>query len=277
MTPERPFQHFVLTRFNVRGRYYSGDPGDDWLQGRLQLFDAFTVPCLAGQTCQDFRWLVLCDAESPRWFKDEIEARAGGLFEPVWVSGAFNADVAGDLVAARADAPVMVTTRVDNDDAVSVDFIATIQSMVSGPRPRFINLVDGAQLASPRFFRRPYTQNPFVTLVEPAGPDAPSSVFVKRHFEVADHAPVVNVRTGHPMWLQVVHGGNVLTEIVGLRMSARSVRPWFACELPEADGRGELAVDYAVGIARIFARLVLRPHRVAELGRVALARGPARR
>ena len=273
MRPEqRAFRHLVLTRFNVRGRYHTGDPGDDWLRGRLELFDRFTVPSFAVQTCRDFRWLLLCDAESRAWFSHEVELRGPWVFEPVWVSGACYASFAVLIVAAHADAPVVLSTRVDNDDAVAADFIATIQAEAAGPYPRFINLVDGAQLAGARFYRRPYTQNPFVTLAEDADSASPSSVFVKRHFEVAAHAPVDNVRTSHPMWLQVVHGGNVLTDIVGLRMPARSVAPWFGCDLPSADTPSDFARDFALGAARIAARLVRRPHRLLELGRAVAAR-----
>jgi hypothetical protein len=272
----RPFDHFVLTRFNVRSRYYSGDPGDEWLRHRLALFVRYTVPSFSAQTVRNFRWLVLIDSESPQWFRDELAILGRGLFETVDIFGAFNASAAAQVVAARLTAPFVLTTRVDNDDAVSRDFIEEIQKAWSPlDQKRFINLVNGAQLSSGRVYRRPYTQNPFVTLSEPVTKAELATVFVRRHYEVDQHAPVINLGSDHPLWLQVVHGGNVLTELVGLRMPAKAAAPWFGCDLGADDRPLEFAVDMLLGSARIGLRLVRKPRRFLELGRVIVAR-PAR-
>jgi hypothetical protein len=270
------FRHFVLTRFNVRNRYYTGDPEENWLLRRLDLFQRFTVPSFAAQSQKDFRWLVLIDSESPAWFREALDAIGRGLLEAVDVAGSFTAEVAADLVAERLDRPFVMTTRVDNDDAVAVDFIETIQRAFVPVDKQFINLVDGAQLAGSRVYRRPYTQNPFVTLAERAEDERPAGVFVTRHYEVGTYAPVVNIRSGHPMWLQVVHSGNVLNELVGLRTRARRVAPWFGCHLSDEDRLVEFSTDFARGAGRIGVRLAARPHRLVELGRALMAR-PARR
>lgn len=261
------FDHFILTRFNVRGRYYAGDPGDDWLRYRVALFEQFTLPSLVAQTVRDYRWLVLVDSESPDWFCREVEHLGEDVFEVVYVEGTFNAAVASGIVRDRLGQPHVLTTRLDNDDAVAVDFVETIHRAFVPGNSRFINLVNGAQLAGGRIYRRPYTQNPFVTLAEPCVAEEPSGVFVKRHFEVSSHAPVLNLRTRHPMWLQVVHGGNVLTELVGLRTPARSIAPWFGCQLPDCDRPGEFVIDYVRGALRTGSRMATRPRRFIELAK----------
>lgn len=270
------FDHLVLTRFNVRGRYYRGDPGDDWLRYRLGLFERFTVRSFAGQSVREFRWLVLIDSESPEWFRERLTAIGEGLFEAVDVNGAFNAAAATHAVAPRVTAPFVLTTRVDNDDAVARDFVETIQRAFVPGDAHFINLVDGAQLSAGKVYRRPYTQNPFITLAEPVGSARPATVFVRRHFETIQYAPVLNVRSGHPLWIQVVHGGNALTELVGLRTRAAAVAPWFDCAIPSADRPLEFSVDFSRGAIRIMRRLASAPHRVVELGRT-LAAKPAGR
>ncbi|KHL01228.1 hypothetical protein LK10_17610 [Sinomonas humi] len=268
--------HFILTRFNVRGRYYRGDPGDEWLRRRLELFARYTLPSFRAQSVRDFRWLVLIDSESPHWFRAKLAELSLGSYEVVEVEGAFDALAAGRIVRERLATPFVLTTRVDNDDAVARDFVETIQRAAVSPEQRFINLVDGAQLGPKGVYQRPYTQNPFITLVEGARNQLPATVFVKRHFEASKYAPVLNLRSSHPMWLQVVHGGNVLTELVGLRMKARRLTPWFGCEIPCGDGPFEFALDFTLGAARIAGRLVGGPHRLVELGR-ALAARPAQR
>jgi hypothetical protein len=271
--PSAAFDHFVLTRFNVRNRYYRGDPGDEWLRSRLQLFERYTVPSFRAQTTRGFRWLVLVDSESPQWFRDELAVIGAGLFESVDVLGAFNASVASRIVSERLTAPWVLTTRVDNDDAVARDFIATIQTAWRpGTGSHFINLVTGAQLAEGRLYRRPYTQNPFVTLSEQATTQGPETVFVRRHYEVGLHAPVANIRSSHPLWLQVLHGGNVLTELVGLRTRSAAVQPWFGCPVGDGDRPFDFAADVVKGASRIGVRLVTKPRRLVELGRSLVAR-----
>lgn len=268
--------HFVLTRFNVRGRYYTGDPGDDWLHRRLELFAQYTLPSFGAQSVREFRWLVLTDSASPEWFRAKLAGMARGLFEIVEVEGAFDAQVAGSIVRERLTTPLVLTTRVDNDDAVARDFVETIQRAAVPAERKFINLVDGAQLGPKGVYQRPYTQNPFISLVEAVGNQLPATVFVKRHFEASKYAPVLNVHSRHPMWLQVVHGGNVLTEIVGLRMKARRLTPWFGCEITAQDHPLEFALDFTQGSARIVGRLVGGPHRLVELWK-ALAARPTQR
>lgn len=269
--------HFVLTRFNVRSFYHVSEPTTEWLQARLELFQRFCLPALASQTNRQFVWLVFVDHLSPDWFRQEIEELGKGIFETVYVEGAFTPETVSLEVSARADTPYILTTRIDNDDAVAKDFIEAIQRCFECQDFEFLNLVSGAQYAAGKAYLRPYTKNPFLTLVEKASDTPPSTVFVEHHFRVDEKGPVRNVRTSHPMWLQVIHGGNVLNEIVGLRVPGKPLAGHFGCDLNFQDQFPELATDVFLGIARIVLRLALKPARVVELLRTFAAKRPARR
>lgn len=276
MTTPVPFEHFVLTRFNVRLAIYGHESADAWLRGRMDLFERYCLPSFVGQTRTDFRWLLFCDSESPAWLRDRLEALAGKVFEPVYVDGVFDAARASLEVRRRLDPATrhLVTTRVDNDDAVARDFVETIQQQFEAQQLEFVNLVNGSQLAEGHTYLRPYTQNPFISLIERIEPGRdPRTVFVDRHYQLAQIGPVRNVRTSHPTWLQVVHGGNVLNEVVGLRVRTGAVAPWFAADLGVATDR---PVDYAAarlrGLLRIGWRLLRKPGRVLELARTVIAR-----
>lgn len=91
--------------------------------------------------------------------------------------------------------------------------------------PAVHQLGQWSQYAGNRLYLRPYTKNPFSSLIETPADGLPATVFVEHHYRIDDYAPVQNVKTRHPMWLQVVHGGNVLNEIVGLRTTARRIAP----------------------------------------------------
>ena len=264
--------HFVLTRFNVRSFYHASEPTDEWLRERLRLFRQYCLPALADQSSAQFLWLVFVDDQSPQWFRHEIEKDARGRFEPVYVAGAFTAETVSEAVAARTDAPYVLTTRVDNDDAVARDFVQTIQSCFQRQDFEFINLVNGAQYADGRAYLRPYTKNPFLSLVEAAGTAAPETVFVEHHYRVDERGPVRNIRTAHPMWLQVIHGGNVLNEIVGLRVPGHRIARFFNCGLDFNDSFVDLFAETSKGAARILWRFARKPARVTELWRATFAK-----
>ncbi|MEO7061282.1 MAG: glycosyltransferase [Lapillicoccus sp.] len=262
--------HVVLTRFNVRMDTYEHPP-TGWLDGRIDLFEQYCLPSVRAQTTQGFTWLLFFDSETPTESLARMRALAeDGLFDVVLVEGQFTRARAAEHVQSRARAPFLITTRVDNDDAVATDFIQTVQAQFGRQDLEFVNLVDGAQLWEGRTYLRPYTKNPFVSLVERRTDRPPHTVFISRHFAVDETGPVLNVRTRHPMWLQVVHGGNVLNEIVGLRSRGSAVTPWFGCHLETTDAG--LHRDRLRGGIRIVVRLVSQPHRIVELLRARLAK-----
>jgi hypothetical protein len=267
--------HFLLTRFNVRMPIYR-HPGDDWLPGRLELFKRYCLPSFRGQTVQTFTWLVFLDSDSPDWLRTTIETTMSDIVHPVYVDGLFTAEYAAAVVAELATTPFVMTTRVDNDDAVATDFVETIQREFAGQRLEFVNLVNGAQYADEKVYLRPYTKNPFLTLIESVTDGPPKTVFIKRHYEVDKVGPVRNVRTEHPMWLQVVHGENVLTERVGLRAKPSAVLPHFSCTLATDYSSLGYLVDVSRDAVRIVWRLVEQPHRIIELARTATARRSGR-
>lgn len=72
------FNHFIITRFNLpiwsqtkAGKISTIE--DTYLQDRFHLFEKFCLPSIEQQTCQDFKWLVLFDINTPDYFKKKIE------------------------------------------------------------------------------------------------------------------------------------------------------------------------------------------------------------
>jgi hypothetical protein len=78
-TDDASFEHFVLTRFNVRE---SADKTDlvlnpVWLQFRFDLFERFCWPSVRAQTTGAFTWLVFFDKDTPEPFRARTERYAG--------------------------------------------------------------------------------------------------------------------------------------------------------------------------------------------------------
>lgn len=70
------FQHYIITRFNLpvfNGGLRDGVIIDNldlkYLRSRFEIFQKYTYPSIKNQTCQNFRWLVLMDENTPNEFK----------------------------------------------------------------------------------------------------------------------------------------------------------------------------------------------------------------
>ena len=252
--------HFLLTRFNVR---LADRPAasDKWLRDRLRLFNTFTAPSVHAQTCTRFRWLVLCDEASPDWLREELAQVA--MLEPIWVRESWTPALPAAVVheqRAGADGFV-VTSRLDNDDAIARNFIARVQAAAT--EEGFVNFTGGAQWAHGRLYRRLDPSNPFISRVE-TGPRA-ATVFAADHNKLAALGPIRQFGDG-PMWLQVVHDSNLENRAKGIRMSPTGLTERFAiAATPQQVSRLGLAVAQAGSTARLAARMVARPRRLLLL------------
>lgn len=68
------FEHYILTRFNLS--FFEGVKkapcSHEYLEYRFDLFEKYCMPSIMGQTCQNFKWLVLFDIHTPDEFKERI-------------------------------------------------------------------------------------------------------------------------------------------------------------------------------------------------------------
>ncbi|MEM7644922.1 MAG: glycosyltransferase [Pseudomonadota bacterium] len=213
-------QHVILTRFNLatpgRESAIRNQPG--WLRGRFDLFRDWCLPSVAAQSTRDFRWIVLFDEETPGAFRDEIGALQADFpfdayFTPLFPADGWRRCVA-EVVAPTA--PMLLTTRLDNDDALSVDHVARVQAAVGGPERRAWNVTNGLIRQGDGLWQVTHPKNAFFSLLEPWGPEAVTACAIP-HMDLPDHVPVTQIG-GPPGWLQVVHGGNVSNKVRGRRV-----------------------------------------------------------
>ena len=205
--PER-FAHVFLTRFNVRVVF--GDDSeindDEWLRSRLALFLALTVPSVAAQT-RPSPWIVFFDSESPSWFRDEIARHP--VITPVFVEGELtDSRIRGYVHDSGLNTrEYLMTTRIDSDDAIRLDFTEQLARLFRPAERTFIEFPRGLQIADGRVYRRLWRSNPFLTLIEPGAGRIPTTVFCKSHNEVVGSESVITSWRAD-MWAQSIHGAN---------------------------------------------------------------------
>lgn len=240
--------HVLLTRFNLPTGGLEGlvRAREGWLRERIDLFERYCAPSVAAQRDAEVTWIVYLDPASPQWLLDRIAPFADrGLLHPVLREHVgvpeLRADIAS-LVPRRSDS--LLTTNVDNDDGLAVDFCARL-SAVAPEHPRFALYATRGLVLSPQgLYLLRDRHNAFCSVRE--GWDEPVTSWSEYHNELHRVMPVVEL-DGAPGWLQVVHGGNVSNRVRGRLVSPAAHRPSFAVPLDTREPRAtELAADRAL-------------------------------
>jgi hypothetical protein len=215
--PER-FTHLLLTRFNTSIGFAPSAQRleTDWLTSRLSLFERYCFPSVAAQKGANFTWLVFFDAASPRWFKEKILSFAP-LVHPVFVDGLATDDVIARKVRETGivTAPYLVSTRIDNDDAISRDHLALVQSAFRQQVREFITFPFGLQSLRGHLYEVYWPCNPFLSLIEKVGSEGQfTTVFCVAHDRVAEANKLKKVWCSC-QWLQVLHESNLANRLRG--------------------------------------------------------------
>lgn len=220
------FSHLILTRFNVKVDYGSFGIGlqREWLTHRFSLFEQFCYPSIRGQSNQNFKWLIYFDSETPEDFKNRIKKFENwNNFFPIFVNGLFSNDFNREKILDYIDddSEYLITTRVDNDDAVHRNFIKIIQEQFTEKHFDFITFKHGYTLRQNKLYSYEYVSNPFLSLVEKLD-DSRSckSILGLPHTELPSSARKINFE---PAWLQVVHDKNVSNRVKGIRQPIKSL------------------------------------------------------
>ncbi|MHC4949224.1 MAG: glycosyltransferase [Planctomycetota bacterium] len=243
-----PFGHFLLTRFNVRTRFAEGAPVCEpaWLDARFDLFERFCLPSVRAQTVAGFRWLCFFDAGTPDAFRARIDRCAeGDAFEAVFVEGAFGPERILEAVRTRVrpGATHVITSRLDNDDAISRDYVEQVQATFRGQDVEVVNLAAGYCWHRGRIYLRRVPRGPFVSLVERVA--GLRTIHGGRHADAATLGPVRQL-DDRPSWIQVIHGGNVSNRLRGERRPIGELGDRFALGFdPAARGESRLGLALA--------------------------------
>ncbi|MEO7070279.1 MAG: glycosyltransferase [Nostocoides sp.] len=213
------FDHVLLTRFSAVTHPEAPPMPEEWLRYRLGFFYDACYPSVTRQQAAEFSWLVLFDDRCSDAFRADIEDLAEGAFTPLWTHEPFRRDSFAGPVAERATAPHLITTRIDSDDAIAVDFMASVQAQFDSQVRLFVNFTRGVQIdRTGAVCRSDILASPFLSLIERREAERPpDTVYVTKHARARASGPVLEVRAP-VMWAQVVHGVNLSNIVNGPRI-----------------------------------------------------------
>ncbi|MEO1273944.1 MAG: glycosyltransferase [Pseudomonadota bacterium] len=257
------FTHVLLTRFNLAtpGRESDLRNRSGWLGRRFELFERYCLPSVAAQTNRNFTWIVYFDKDTPGEFKIRIEdLRHKGPFIP-YFTGLFPGDgwprSVREVLGERA-ADWLVSTRLDNDDALGLDYVDRLHDAIEddgGPGARAYNFTNGFVMTLDRLYAHTHRSNAFFSLIEPWDAGM-GTAFAIPHMALEDSNTVRQI-DGPGAWLQIVHGENVSNKVRGRRVAPAAAAGRFAPGALDA-----LPVPSALGIGT--ENLILTPLRTAR-------------
>lgn len=249
------FDHVLLTRFSAVLHPDAPPADEDWLFYRLGFFvDACLPSVLSQRGAQSFEWLVIFDDRCSDDFRAQVEELADGAFTPIWTHEPFTRDAFAQHVADRCHSPFVITTRIDSDDAMAVDLMASVQAQFDGQERLFVNFPRGIQIdRSGAVHRATILSSPFLSLIEAREEGRlPDTVFVAKHARARGRGPLREVRAP-VMWAQVLHGTNLANIVNGVRVHPGIVAERFDLHLgyDATPGRARLLRGRARQLGRL--------------------------
>jgi hypothetical protein len=227
MAASRPDADLMLvTRFAItRGWKTPGWAQPGWLDDRLRLFERFTLPSVATQTVPFDHWVIGYDPAIPDHVKSRLAELTAGL--PVIALEIQRLRNQGDWVdaidkLAPRGRPLLLSARLDNDDALARTFAARLLDQAQEGRLGFFNFTTGFQLSRGRLYAVLDPANPFIARLESTDGRIESSSAVPHH-RVGEFGEVHQIG-GRPAWLQVIHGRNLINAVSGSRVRLRRIR-----------------------------------------------------
>lgn len=266
--------HVILTRFNLPsvGVESIVRAQEGWLRTRVALFEKYCVPSVLSQTSSNFRWLIYFDPESPEWLRSLIAGyEKAGTFVPIYRESVSPTELVDDIRSLTgAGGATLITSNLDNDDALAVDFLQRLQDSVPAA-PRAALYFSHGLITSPGgLYFRTDRHNAFCSVRETW--DAPDTCWVDWHDRLPKRM-TVQLIAGDPGWLQVVHGRNVSNRVRGSLTSPDRYRPLFPTLLDDvppprvADIAQDRLVARPIRVARETARSLVKHVAIALLGK----------
>jgi hypothetical protein len=211
------FIHFLLTRFNLKipewEKTRDNKPIDErWLEHRFNLFDNYCFPSVKNQSNKNFKWLVFFDIDTPKKYFDKIKSYSEtfGNFIPLFTSNTLFKTKLSETINRFLNDEIthIITTRLDNDDAIHINFIDKIQSCFNYQDFCVVDIVNGYRYnieKKPELaIKKNFSNNPFISLIELVG--SYKTIYSRMHasWESEKQRIILNEK----LWLQIIHVNN---------------------------------------------------------------------
>lgn len=213
---EQNFTHLILTPFNLDYTDHLTEQevnkklwiDSAWLNRRFELFEKYCFPSVKVQNEKNFSWLVFFHTDTPKQFKKKIEQYQKQMpnFIPIYIK--IRPEIPDAIKKNIELKKWLITSRLDNDDALSIDYVKTVQGYFEPIHSSFIDLSMGYNL---KIFDGAITvfdfySNSFASYVT----DTKIEIKTAHCFNHSYNKDQVNFKSykTKPTWLQIIHEDN---------------------------------------------------------------------
>jgi len=215
-------KHFLITRFNIKSDVWSHTKSgaltqtETWLEQRFELFETYCLPSVKNQSNQEFKWFIVFDIDTPKPFKNRIETLVETYSNMIVLYTESFQTLKTTLSEAiltelTPEDKFIITTRLDNDDAIHKDFTNCIQLVFIPQHNTIVDVTKGYQhiVNINSIDVRQYTlhYNPFISLIEDSTKFETVMAKNHEHWKTLPNRIVYNQKA---LWLQVIHNDNIL-------------------------------------------------------------------
>ncbi len=184
------------------------------------MLERFCLPSLSAQTTDDFVWALFCDEITDGEVLDRLEEHAAAFPNLRLVTTGPNRTQTEALDAViDPEVDVLITTRLDSDDALSDDHLESIQAYVepfhrSAHRDLLVNFPHGYRYdsRSDELFAEWMSFSPFHSLLERPRDCQVKTVMHGGHGRLHYEHPTQQDES-LSRWMIVVHGNNLINKI----------------------------------------------------------------
>ncbi len=194
---------------------------EEYLRSRFEIFYKYCFPSVSDQICKEFDWVIFFDKDTPKSYIDDL-SRYDFVHPVLADSDDKVVPLLKTFINSRTSVDDdIITTRLDNDDNISIDFIKKIQDLAHSidhsVRPLILNPIEGLCFDIDRKVLTRYSKpsGPFISLLEKRSSDEEQkTVFYTWHDKMVDFFPSVNYHKT-PLWMQIIHDSNRSNALIG--------------------------------------------------------------
>lgn len=225
---QRPLNVYLLTRFNLKFWKKTKNGMDtrsaEWLSRRFELFETYCVPSVANQTEKQFLWFCLFADDTPvGWLDRLVDVRKRcKQFYPLLLSDEEGQDhetvIACFLETIHSQGQMVITLRIDNDDAIANDFIekAVVVANHQKENKAVYWYEKGIQYYHHKkvafVYKAPHNHYPFLVVKNSCEGERNILAFSHRGNLPEEYGRSV-IPVSNAMWMEVIHDDNVMNEV----------------------------------------------------------------
>jgi hypothetical protein len=219
------FDHYLMTRFNLRNPKWETTKNnetlltEEWMDDRMQLFANYCFPSVAAQTCKNFKWLLYFDTTTPDKYRQQVEQLVSGHpnIEVFYIDGmpSFYPAIQKYIEKRSDKIPYLITSRIDNDDVIHRDFIATVQKAFKSQSYMLVDIIKGYSLQikpTVMLGKKEHIFNPFLSLIEKNV--NPQTVWFNDHNIWKKERRIHQIRNKR-LWIAIIHEKNKVNNFNG--------------------------------------------------------------